>query len=157
MNNIYTETLEKVGNGARFNVNLENRSLKLNGKYVIKDGKYEGVLGVEPQSIEEVLKEIERLYRRYHNSVPSERSDGKRKIYFKALAEHELSDADMLYGEHRDIAQIALELYVLCSILNGSLVWDSFAAGLWFWKSPNENGLIILKDWITPKNHTNNN
>lgn len=151
MGNIYQETIEKVEKGARFRVNFENRSLRVNGKYVIKDGKHEGELGIVPQSTEDTLKEIERLYQRYRHSIPSERSDTRRKTYFQAIAEHELSDDDMFYGERRDNAQIALELYVLCSILNGSLVWDDFAVGKWFWKSPNEDGLIILKNWIISK------
>lgn len=151
MENIYQETLTKVEKGARFAINFQNRSLRINGKYVIKNGKFEGTLGIEPQPVENVLTEIERLYQRYRHSVPSERSDARRKVYFRAVAEHELSDDDMFYGERRDNAQAALELYVLCSILNSSLVWDDFAAGKWFWKSPNEDGLIILKEWITPK------
>lgn len=148
MKNIYKETLAKVAEGARFSVNFEKRNLKVNGKCVIKEGKYEGELGVSPHPVVETLKDIERLYHRYRHSIPSERSDARRKTYFQAIAEHELSDDDMLYGERRDNAQIALELYVLCSILNGSLVWDDFAQGKWFWQSPNEKGLIILKQWI---------
>lgn len=148
MKNIYIEALAKIAEGARFGINFEKRSLRINGKYVIKDSKYEGNLGIEPQPIEEVLEEIGRLYQRYRHSIPSERSDAHRKVYFQAIAEHELSDEDMLFGGRREYAQAALELYVLCSILNGSLVWDYFAKGKWFWKSPNENGLIILKQWI---------
>lgn len=151
MDDIYKATIGKVEKGARFRINFENRSLRVNGKYVIKNGKYEGSLGIEPQSTDETLSEIERLYQRYRHSIPTERSDARRKTYFQAVAEHELSDDDMLYGERRDNAQIALELYVLCSILNGSLVWEDFAAGKWFWKSGNTDGLIILKNWITPK------
>lgn len=148
MENIYKETLAKVTEGARFSVNFEKRSLRINGKYVIKDGKYEGELGISQLPTTEVLKGIEKLYHRYRHSIPSERSDARRKTYFQAIAEHELSDDDMFYGERRDNAQIALELYVLCSILNGSLVWDDFAKGKWFWKSPNEDGLILLNQWF---------
>lgn len=148
MENIYNDTLAEVEKGARAKINLQNRSLRVNGKFVIKEGAYDGNLGVEHQSTKEVLKEIERLYARYRHSIPSERSDSQRRIYFHALPEHQLSDEDMLYGERREYVQIALELYILCSILNGSLIWDDFAKGKWFWKSPNADGLIILKDWI---------
>jgi len=152
MENIYKESLANVAKGAQLRINLEKRSLRINGKSVIKDGKYEGNLGVHPQPIKEVLKEIERLYQRYRHSIPSERSDARRKVYFQAIAEHELSDEDMLFGERREYAQAALELYILCSILNGSLIWDDFAKDKWFWKSPNEDGLVILKNWITSTN-----
>lgn len=151
MKKLYIETIKQVSEGAKFKIDFEHRSLRINGKYVVKDGKYERDMEHEERTVSEILSEIERLYDRYRHSIPSERSDSQRKTYFKALAEHELSDEDMLYGERRETAQVALELYILCSILNGSLVWDDFAEGKWFWKSPNIEGLVILKKWITNK------
>lgn len=146
MTDIYNESIEKVEQGFKFSINFEKRNLKIDGKYIIKDGQYDGSLGIEPT--ENVLAEIERLYHRYNHSIPSARSDGKRHPYFRALPEHELADEDMLYGEHRETAQIALELYVLIAIINKKLVWDEFAKDKWFWQSPNEPSLIILKQWI---------
>ncbi len=150
METIYEQTIAKVENGARFRVNFQNRSLKVDGRYVIKDGKFEGELGVE--QTDSPLEQITQLYNRYQHSVPSERSDNKRKCYFRALPEHELSDNDMLYGQSRELAQVALELYVLGVIINGSLKWDTFAKGLWFWQSPENKDLILLKEWIEPQN-----
>ena len=49
MDNIYQETVRAVENGARFKVDFQTRSLKVNGKYVIRDGSYEGVLGAALQ------------------------------------------------------------------------------------------------------------
>lgn len=149
MENIYHETIKKVEDGARFTVNYETRSLKIDGKYIIKNGQYEGEL-LSPIDTISALSYIEALYNRYRHSIPSERSDNKRKTYFQPLSEHEMSDEDMLYGESRDVAQVSLELYVLCSILNGSLDWDKFAKGKWFWKSEKYPTLIILKQWIQP-------
>lgn len=151
MNTIYEQALAKVENGSRFRVNFQNRSLKIDGKYVIKDGKYDGELGVE--LTDSPLEQITQLYNRYQHSVPSERSDNKRKNYFWAFSEHELSDEDMLYGQSRELAQITLELYVLGVILNGSLKWDDFASGLWFWQSPENKDLILLREWIEPQNN----
>lgn len=119
MNTIYEQALAKVENGSRFRVNFQNRSLKIDGKYVIKDGKYDGELGVE--LTDSPLEQITQLYTRYQHSLPSERSENKRKCYFKSLPEHLLNDEDMLYGRSREYTQIALELYVLGVILNGSL------------------------------------
>ena len=150
MNTIYEQALAKVENGSRFRVNFQNRSLKIDGKYVIKDGKYDGELGVE--LTDSPLEQITQLYTRYQHSLPSERSENKRKCYFKSLPEHLL---DMLYGRSREYTQIALELYVLGVILNGSLKWDDFAKGLWFWQSPENKDLILLREWIEPQN-TNN-
>lgn len=153
MNTIYEHALAKVENGSRFRVNFQNRSLKIDGKYVIKDGKYDGELGVE--LTDSPLEQITQLYTRYQHSLPSERSENKRKCYFKSLPEHLLNDEDMLYGRSREYTQIALELYVLGVILNGSLKWDDFAKGLWFWQSPENKDLILLREWIEPQN-TNN-
>ena len=153
MNTIYEQALAKVENGSRFRVNFQNRSLKIDGKYVIKDGKYDGELGVE--LTDSPLEQITQLYTRYQHSLPSERSENKRKCYFKSLPEHLLNDEDMLYGRLREYTQIALELYVLGVILNGSLKWDDFAKGLWFWQSPENKDLILLREWIEPQN-TNN-
>ena len=153
MNTIYEQALAKVENGSRFRVNFQNRSLKIDGKYVIKDGKYDGELGVE--LTDSPLEQITQLYTRYQHSLPSERSENKRKCYFKPLPEHLLNDEDMLYGRSREYTQIALELYVLGVILNGSLKWDDFAKGLWFWQSPENKDLILLREWIEPQN-TNN-
>lgn len=151
MSTIYEQALAKVENGSRFRVNFQNRSLKIDGKYVIKDGKYDGELGVE--LTDSPLEQITQLYIRYQHSLPSERSESKRKCYFKALPEHLLNDEDMLYGQSREYAQIALELYVLGVILNGSLKWDDFAKGLWFWQSPENKDLILLREWIEPQNN----
>lgn len=154
MNTIYEQALAKVENGSRFRVNFQNRSLKIDGKYVIKDGKYDGELGVE--LTDSPLEQITQLYTRYQHSLPSERSENKRKCYFKSLPEHLLNDEDMLYGRSREYTQIALELYVLGVILNGSLKWDDFAKGLWFWQSPENKDLILLREWIEPQNITTN-
>lgn len=149
MQTIYYEAIEKVQNGAKFHIDFQQRSLKIDGKYVIKSGEYEGELGLEAST--DPLPAITQLFLRYQHSLPSERSDNKRYRYFNALPEHELTDDDMLYGEPRETAQIKLELYVLIMILNGSLRWDEFAKDKWFWQSPNVKDLIILKEWVEPK------
>ncbi len=149
MHNIYEETIKKVEQGSRFSVNFQQRSLKIDGKYVIKNGKYEGECDIEQDGYS--LEIITQLFVRYHHSVPSEISVSKRKNYFIALPEQKLSDEDMLYGEAREVAQIKLELYVLLAIMTGTLKWDDFAKDKWFWQSPYHKDLIMLKDWVEPK------
>lgn len=151
--NIYNKAIEKVYNGATFRVDFQKRSLKIDGKYIIKDGEYEGDLGVE--STVNPLPIISQLFRRYQHSVPSERSDNKRNKYFIALPEHELDDDDMLYGESREVAQISLELYILGVILNGSFKWEEVAKDKWFWQSPTNKDLVILREWIEPQTRNN--
>lgn len=147
MDNIYQEAIRAVEKGAKFAVHFRSRSLKLNGKYLIKDGRYEAELGVPLCSGEEFLANVEELYYRYKHSVPSERSEGKSRRYFTALPERELNDQAILYGERRDKAQIELELYVLCQILNG-FEWVPETMGKWFWQSKADKDLVILRQWV---------
>lgn len=149
MQNIWEETIQAVGEGRRFKVDFENRSLKVDGKFIIQDGQYEGKLGIERVNTEEMLEEIETLFQRYKHSIPSERSQSKNKNYFLALPEKDLEDDDMLYGENREVSQVSLELYILICILNGSFGADEvFPAGQWFWQSNNDRDLVILRKWI---------
>jgi hypothetical protein len=60
---------------------------------------------------------------------------------FKALPESELSDDDMLYGVGREQAERDLE-----KALQGFAIPED--AG-WFWQSPNEPDLVVLRQWTT--------
>lgn len=154
MENIWNEAQEKVHNGSTFRINLEKRDLVIDGKYIIKDGKYEGELGYDTKfPVNALLAMIEEYYWQYLHSVPSARSEAKYRRYFRALPEHELSEYDMLYGESRELAQLRLELFVLIVILNGDLKWDEFAKDYWFWQSKKHPSLIILKQWIEINNN----
>lgn len=153
MNTIFDSTIERVRKGARFKVSFQTRTLIVGGKKVIDNGVFEGELGVGQVPCDKALDYIEDLYAQYKHSVPSERSERKRRKYFKALSEENLSDEDMVYGTLRDVAQIVLELTVLCFILNGSLVWDEGKMGHWFWQSSNDKDLIILREWVDNNNN----
>lgn len=147
METIYENALAKVEIGARFRIDLQKRDFKINNKYVIKNGVYEGELGVSLDSQETFLNKMNKLYRNYRYSIPSERDSNNPSKYFVALPEDELEDDDMLYGEHRSKAQCALELYLLCQIIMGfKLDIPGF-----FWQSKNEKGLIILNEWWKKK------
>lgn len=157
MVNIWKESYQRVKDGSTFRINFERRNLMIGKKYIIKDGKYEGSLGIEVEhcTTEDILKNIELTFNVYHHSVPSARSDARRKRYFRAPSEHELSDDDMLYGEHRELAQFCLEFHVLAYILLSAIKWEDFAKGKWFWQSSNYPSLIMLKEWFEPTNKEN--
>lgn len=153
MENIWNEAQEKIHNGSTFRINLEKRNLLIDGKYIIKEGEYEGNLGQDTNiPVNDILIAIEKYYWQYLHSVPSARSEAKHRRYFRALPEHELSENDMLYGERRELSQLRLELYLLIAILNKNLKWDDFAKGKWFWQSQKYQSLIILKQWIEINN-----
>ncbi len=155
MENIYQEAISAVEGGANFRIDFASRSLKVDGKYIIRNGEYEGSLGVEPESENEVLAHIEELYLSYKHSLPSERSESKSRRYFMALPEKKLDDEDMMYGERRDKAQIELELYLLCQILQG-FRWDAGTMGNWFWQSSADKDLVILREWVEPQKYSSN-
>lgn len=153
MEKLYPEVIERVADGARFTVNLPRRSLKLNGKYIIKDGKYDGDLGVD---LADPIQRIETLYGRYRHSIPSERNDNRRRHYFQALPESKLEADDMLYGVPREVAAAELEIFILLALMSSTLTWTSFTdndpKATWFWKSSKEPSLIIFKHWLeTPQ------
>lgn len=140
-----------VSNGAKFSVNLQARSLRINGKYLVKDGECiaPGCFRKEDYPADKVMREIEHRYASYKHSVPSERSETRRHTYFMALPEKELSDEDMLYGEPRELARFDLEFFVLMMIVCGALTWQA-EWGSWFWQSPHDKDLVILRSWVEP-------
>lgn len=144
----YNEIIEAVEGGARFAINFEKRTLRLNGKLV----KLSDCDIHLPAALREhdIIREIETLYSIYKRSVPSERSESHRKSYFKALPEKSLTDEDMIYGDRREVARLRLELYILLRIASGELTWD-FSWGNWFWQSEKDKDLVILRNWIEPK------
>ena len=143
-NMTYEEIIKAVGDGAKFTINFEKRTMRLNRKVVdLSDTIFPALKGRTP------IRMIECLYKIYKHSIPSERSKSHRRYYFKALREKELSDSDMMYGDRREVARCRLELYVLLCLYQGQLTWDK-KWGTWFWQSDKDKDLIILRDWIEP-------
>ena len=151
---IYHEMLERVESGERFHINFEKRTMKVGGKVIIDKGMYDTskeLYNGEIYSPEVLLHMIRELYRNYKYSLPSERSDSKRRKYFKALSVDELTDEQLIVGQPREIAQFAIEAFILCTILSGDFVWDEKIMGKWFYQHPSDPDLIILKSWIEGK------
>lgn len=149
---ILEELIRRVDEGEDFHIDFEKRNMKVGKGYLIKNGEYDTeykLMGA--MSINDVLKTIVDLYHEYKNSLPSERSENKRRKYFKALPMEELDDFHLLNPIRRDGAQARLEGFILCMILNGSFVWDEEKLGKWFWQSKNDPDLVILRSWIENK------
>ena len=145
---IYEELLSRVEQGEKFSINLEKRNMKVGKDWLIKNGKCETGRILYGYTPVQILDLIESWYEDYKYSCPSERSDSKRKGYFKALSIDELSDDEMVYGEPREYAQAKLEGFILCMILMDLLKWDEETMGKWFWQSKKEPSLVILRQWI---------
>lgn len=148
---IYEELIKRVSEGEIFYVNFKNRSLKIGKKFVITDGVYDDsreLIDCQYDKLESLFEIIDNLYCNYKYSLPSERSDSKRRKYFKALSINEMNDMQLIAGERREVAQARLEGFILCMILNGEFKWDENAMGKWFYQSKTDSDLIILRDWI---------
>ena len=148
---IYEELISRVNNGESFYINLKNKSLKIGKKFLISDGFYddERILYTAHEiEMSDVLSYIETLYENYKHSLPSERSDNKRRQYFKALPVDKLTDKQMATGEKREVAKAKLEGFILCMIVDGFFVWNEEDMGKWFYQSKNDPDLVILRSWI---------
>ena len=140
---LYDEIINSVSSGSVFNVDLKKKVLQLDKNNVPLDN-----INVNISSSEDMLSTIHKLFERYKYSVPSERSEGKRRRYFKALKLSEIEYDDFMFGEGRDTAQIKLELYVLLSSIYHKDFWQEIFKEQFFYQSDKDKDLIILKDWV---------
>ena len=152
---IYEELIQRVSDGETFHIDFEKRTMKIGKQKIIDNRKYDkNRILIKPLSFTEmygVLATIEEFYKNYKYSLPSERSDNKRKKYFKALTIDKLSDKQLMVAERREVAQAQLEGFLLCMILEGKFVWDESTMGKWFWQSNSDPDLVILRSWIENK------
>ena len=149
---IFLEGLKRVENGDRFHIDFEQRTMKIGQAKVIDNGEYDTTQVLYEEKFEnprELLDRARELYIAYKFSLPSERSDKKRKKYFKALPIDELTDEQLVCGARREVAQYMLEAFILCAVINGDFVWDDEIYGKWFYQDKIEKDLVILKNWIT--------
>lgn len=150
---IYKELIERVSNGETFHIDFEKRNMKVGKDFLIKNGEYDSSKLIfnqpnDPCPMDLILGTIDILYDYYKYSRPSERSDKKRRKYFKALSIDELTDEQLIVAERREIAQAKLEGFILCMILENKFIWDDMKLGKWFYQSKEDQDLVILKKWI---------
>ena len=150
---IYEELIQRVSDGETFHIDFEKQTMKIGKQKIINNGEYDSnrmlIDGVDDIfDTLEVLCSVKFLYDKYKHSLPSERSDSKRKCYFKALSIDELTDAEMATGERREVAQARLEGFILCMVLEGKFVWNETTMNKWFWQSKNDPDLVILRSWV---------
>jgi hypothetical protein len=149
---IFLKGLERVEKGERFHIDFTQRTMKIGQSKVIDNGEYDISQTLYDENFENpqtLLDKVRELYITYKFSLPSERSDKKRKKYFKALPIDELTDEQLIYGTKREVAQYMLEAFILCAIINGDFVWNDEIYGSWFYQDKLEQDLVILKNWIT--------
>ena len=152
---IYAELVQRVSEGESFYIDFEKRTLKIGKEKIVDKGEYDGERKFFTKPLETgligILKCIEILYEKYKFSLPSERSNGRRKKYFKALPIEEIPDEQLMVAERREVARAKLEGFILCMILDGQFIWDEPFMGKWFYQSKHDPDLVILKKWIENK------
>lgn len=139
---IYSELLERVSRGAKFKINLVEKTLKIDGKEIVLEGNLIDENDVGNGNPWEIL---ETLYLSYKRSVPSAHHNGN-KPYFKADSVEDLSDDEIAFNEPRSLAQFALECYVLFASVLGWLEWKNEKH--WFWQSKVFPECVVLREWI---------
>lgn len=120
-------------------VDLNKKSLWLNGKQYIKDGANLTELPLIDQE-----EDLDALYYDYKYSVPSSKAS---KSYFKALPVDSLTDVQLATGQPRYKAQAMLEGYILLAGMAGLLA-SVVSTGNYFWQSETDSDFVILKKWI---------
>ena len=149
---IYLELIERVDNGETFYIDFENQTMKIGKEYVVKNGEYDTskeLFGIEIYDLYAALHMIRELYKANKYFLPSERSDSKRKKYFKALSIEEMTDEQLMVANKRETTRAALEGFILCAVLTGQLKWnDEIMGGKWFYQSKTDPDLVILRSWI---------
>ena len=153
---IYEELIKRVSEGETFHIDFEKRTMKIGKQKIIDNGVYDEDRTLYTKALLEmsdVLSFLEDYYESYKHSLPSERSDSKRKKYFKALPIEKISDEVLMMAERREVAQARLEGFVLCMVLEGQFVWDEEELGKWFYQSVRNPDLVILRSWVENKNN----
>ena len=139
---VYNELLERVSKGAKFNINLVEKTLKIDGKEIVLEGNL--IDDTDVNLSFDCWEVLEMLYSQYKRSVPSERHNGN-KPYFKAVSVEELTDNELAFNASRNYCQCQLEGYVLLAGLSGLLTWQN--ENHWFWQGIDKQ-LVVLKEWI---------
>ena len=144
---IYESLIDRVKNGDDFYVNFKKGIVKVGSVTVIENNvpvdKITPLL--DDSMANNITEQIEKLYEDYKYSVASAASEHK-SSYFSAIPDGELDEFHFLTGLPRLVAQARLEIYVACLKAMGLFKLD-FGTG-WFWQSPNDKDLVILRKWV---------
>lgn len=146
MENLYEEVIAMVEDGERFNIDFKNKTIRVGKKKYNPLEMDKEKLGVYRCNTKDFLDVLENMYEAYKHSLPSERSESKRRKYFYALPVEELSVEDMCCGLEREVSQVQLELWFLLNVIVGSLVWTD-DLGKWYWHGKDKD-LIVMKGWM---------
>ncbi len=130
--------MKAVNRGQKVRISLEEKIIYIGKKKIDPNS-----IILPEMELTNVWSELERLYRVFKYSRPSTRTN---RSYFKALPLDDLSLTDMIQSIPREQARVELETFVLIHGLKGDFTFDN--DNHWFWFSPNDNDLVLLKQWV---------
>lgn len=133
---------ESATKEARIKINFRTRSIKINKKYLIKEGVIQDGYNIN-LSDTDPYEIIEQNYQIFKHSRPDKNF---RTSYFKAKKDEELTDEEFVHGESRSVARAILEGYIVCAVVTGKMYWKN--PEHWFWISENDEDLILKRDWV---------
>lgn len=145
-----------VARGARFDIDFAKRIAMVDKNVCVFNGEvneaFDPIEGKIDQ--ETALSNLNKLYKEYKYSVPTENSESRRRKYFKAVKASELTDMELCCNDVRDLAQLRLEMTLLIYIINGTLTWGEGELNpqYYFWQSKEDKDFVILREWITSTN-----
>jgi hypothetical protein len=144
---IYSYLLDRVSQGAKFNINLVEKILKIDGKEIVLEGNLIDEDNMKFLCISDLSpwEQVEYLYKKYKRSVPSTHNNGN-KPYFKADSIDDLTDDEIAFNGVRNWCQAVLEGFMLLAGLSGWLKFEN--ENHWFWQSKVFPELVVLKEWI---------
>lgn len=135
--------LEELATGVRsFNVKLHTKSLRVNKKDIVKDGKPNVEI---PKFDGDIISYLDELYDDYAHSIPHE-NDNNRHVYFTPLSYEELSDEDLMFGEPRNKARLKLEAFVMLIVMQKG--WEELFGNNFFYQSKNFPNFVIYSGWF---------
>lgn len=146
---IYEKLKELAGNGAKVRADFKNRTLTINGKFQ----KLEPPFDIpHPDNLEEWLDKVEDLYDDFKYSRPTKSSmNYERRCKFKGLSAAQLVanlGKDALNAPiTRDEALVALEAFIVLSLVDGSFKPEELFAKDWYFQGTDKS-LILYKNWF---------
>lgn len=143
---LFKELMDKLSKMYNFRIDFVSKSMYLNGKEVdlTSTGDYLSESDLTGFTVKEKATV---LYENYRFSSTS--GIGKKKsTWFKPIDPDDLSLVDLVDGEDRKIAQYRLEVFILCSGLQG--LWE-FEPRQWYWQSDIYPDFVVKKNWVTGK------
>ena len=86
MESLYSKLSEAVEMGASFHIDFQKRNMKVDGKWIVKEGIWEDdtpfLVPSDYDTTLNILTNIAHLYEQYKYSLPSDKSNRIYKLYF---------------------------------------------------------------------------